>query len=90
MKLAIPRYHGAFQWIMTDDEGKIFVMTEERSPDGRGYFHDVFDSQGRYLAKILLAYHPALIKKNKFYAVAEDEQGFHIVKRYRALWKIDI
>ena len=88
IKLAIPKYHSAFQWIMTDDEGRIFVMTEEPAPGGRGYYHDVFDAEGRYLAKIPLAFRPHLIKKNKFYTVAEDENGFHVVKRYRADWKI--
>jgi hypothetical protein len=87
IKLAIPKYHSAFQWIMTDDQGRIFVMTEERSPEGPGYFHDVFDAQGRYLAKIPLAFRPIVIKKNKFYNVTEDEEGFHIVKRYTAKWK---
>jgi hypothetical protein len=89
IKLAIPKYHAAFQWIMTDDEGRIFVMTEERAPGGQGYYHDIFDTQGRYLAKIPLAFRPIVIKKNKFYSVTEDEEGFHIVKRYQAQWRFD-
>jgi len=89
IKLIIPKHYGAFQWIMTDDEGRIFVMTEERSPENRGYFHDVFDAQGRYLAKIPLAFRPIVIKKNKFYSVTEDEDGFHVIKRYNALWRFD-
>jgi DNA-binding beta-propeller fold protein YncE len=89
MKLAIPKYHGAFQWIMTDDEGRIFVMTEERSPEGKGYCHDVFDPEGRYLAKIPLAFRPIVIKKDKFYTVTENEDGFHVVKRYKMTWRIE-
>jgi hypothetical protein len=87
IKLAIPKYHSAFQWIMTDDEGRIFVMTEERPSGRKGYYHDVFDSEGRYLAKLPLDFRPHLIKKNHFYTVAEDRDGFHIVKRYRANWR---
>ncbi len=89
MKLAIPRYHCAFQWIMTDDEGRIFVMTQERSPESSGYYHDVFDLEGRYLAKIPLATRPIVIKKDKFYTVTEDKNGFHTVKRYKAIWRMD-
>ncbi len=89
IKLAIPKYHNAYQWIMTDDEGRIFVMTQERAPEGKGYCHDVFDSEGRYLAKIPLEFRPFLIKKNKFYTVMENEDGFHLVKRYQANWRLD-
>ena len=56
---------------------------------GEGYCHDVFDSEGRYLAKIPLVFRPFVIKKNKFYTVTEDEDGFHIVKRYKANWMFD-
>ncbi len=87
LKLAVPKYHGAFQWIMTDDEGRIFVMTEERSPEGEGYCYDVFDSEGRYFAKIPLKFRPFVIKKDKFYTVTEDEDGFPIVKRHKAIWR---
>jgi hypothetical protein len=88
MKLAIPRFHNAFRWISTDDEGRIYVTTWERTPDGDGYYYDLFDAESRYLAKIPLEFRPSVIKKNKFYAVTEDEDGFHIVKRYKANWRI--
>lgn len=88
IKLEIPRFHNAFRWISTDDEGRIYVMTWERIPDSEGYYYDLFDAEGRYLAKIPLEFRPSVIKKNKFYTVREDEDGFHIVKRYKASWRI--
>lgn len=88
MKLAIPKYHSAFQWIMTDDEGRIWVMTEERTPGTEGYYYDIFDLEGRYFAKIPLTFRLLVIKKNKFYAVREDKDGFHTVKRYKASWRM--
>lgn len=89
IKLGIPKYHNAFQRFSTDDEGRIFVMTWERIPGSEGYYYDVFDPECRYIAKIPLKIRPILIKKKKFYTVTEDEDGFHIVKRYRADWRID-
>jgi hypothetical protein len=89
IKLAIPKYHNAFQWFNTDDEGNIFIMTWERIPGSEGYYYDVFDPEGRYLAKIPFKFRPFLIKQNKFYTVTEDEDGFHIVKRFKVSWRID-
>ena len=88
IKLAIPKYHNPLQWISTDDEGRIFVMTWERTQESDGYYYDVFDAEGRYLAKIPLKFRPHLIKNNKFYQVTEDEDGFHIVKRFKVSWKM--
>ena len=89
IKLSFPKYHNPIRWISTDDEGRIFVMTWERIPEGEGYYHDVFDPEGRYIAKIPLKFRPILIKNTKFYAIREDEQGFHVIKRYKASWRID-
>ena len=89
IKLLIPKYHDAFQWFTTDDEGRILVMTWERIQGNDGYFYDVFDAQGRYLAKIPLKFRPFLIKSKKFYTVREDEEGFHVIKRYNVNWSID-
>jgi hypothetical protein len=27
------------------------------------------------------------LKMNKLYAIEEDEQGYHVVKRYKVTWK---
>ena len=89
IKLAIPKYHSAMQWIMTDDEGMIYVMTHERIRGSKGYYHDVFDSEGRFMAKIPFQFRPQLIKKKKFYTVTEDEEGFHVVNRFNVNWRID-
>jgi hypothetical protein len=88
IKLDIPKYHNPIRWMSADDEGRIFVMTMERIPGEEGYYHDVFDSEGRYIAKIHFRYRPHVIKNDKFYTVAEDEVGFHVVKRYNLTWRI--
>lgn len=88
IKLAIPKYHNAFQWFTADDEGRIFVMTRESIQGSQGRYYDVFDSEGRFIAKIPLKFRPFLIKKNKIYSVTEDEDGFHVVKRFRMNWRI--
>jgi len=88
MKLSIPKYHTAYRWIITDDEGRMFVRTYERAVDGDDYYHDIFDEEGKYIAKIPLGFFPRLWKKNKLYTVEADEEGYQQVKRYKVTWKI--
>lgn len=87
IKVSIPKYHNPYSWFMTDDEGRIFVQTNEQVEEG-SYFYDIFDPEGKCLAKIPLKMRPYLIKKNKLYTVESDEEGFLTVKRYRIDWKI--
>lgn len=86
-KLSIPKYHNAYRWIITDDEGRMLVRTFEREADGGDYYHDIFDEKGRYIARIPLGFFPRVWKKNKFYTVEEDEEGYQQVKRYRVTWR---
>jgi hypothetical protein len=88
LKLVFPKHHNPIHWISTDDEGRIFVMTMERIPNEEGYYHDVFDPQGRFIAKIPFRFRPRLIKRKKFYTVAEDRDGFHVIKRYIMNWRL--
>jgi hypothetical protein len=87
MKFSIPKYHNAYSWFITDDEGRIFVRTYERTADGKGYYCDVFDEEGKYIAKILLSFTPRIWKNNKIYTIEEDEEGYQYIKRYKATWK---
>jgi hypothetical protein len=88
IKLSIPKYHSAYQWLIADDENRIFVLTRERIADGEGYYYDIFDSNGRYIAKIPLKFRPQVWKKNKLYTIEEDTEGYQLVKRYKVKWNI--
>lgn len=87
IKLTIPRYHAAYRWLITDDEGRIFVRTFERVVNGEDYYHDIFDEEGRYIAKIPLGFFPRIWKNKKLYTIEEDEEGYQYVKRYKVTWK---
>jgi hypothetical protein len=87
-RLILPEHHCPFSRLYSDDEGRIFVMTYERTPDGAGYYFDVFDAQGRFIVKVPFENRPELIKKGKLYTIEEDEEGYHVIKRYRVTWKI--
>ncbi len=86
--MLILKYKSAYQRFVVSDEGKIFVMTWERVADGDGFYYDIFDSEGKCIAKIPLKITPQVIKKNKLYTIEEDEEGYQYVKRYKVTWKI--
>jgi len=86
--MVIPKYHCPFRRMIADDEGRIFVWTYERVADGEGYYYDVFDAEGKYIAKVPLKSRPFLFKNSKLYTVEEDEGGYQYVKRYKVTWKI--
>lgn len=93
-RMTIPKYHNAFLWISADDEGKIFVQTWERTYNRDGYLFDIFDQEGKYLAKVPIpaksTKYPLIFKKNKLFTIEEDEEGFQVVKRYKVTWNIDL
>ena len=85
-ELKFPKDYNPYQWkFFADDEGRIIIGTTERSGDGRHYY-DIFDSDGRFITKILLRYRPHVWKKDKMYFCEEDEEGYQCVKRYKVTW----
>ena len=62
-------------------------MTYEQVEEEEGFYHDVFDSEGKFIAKIPLKVRPFVFKNKKLYTVEEDEEGFLFIKRYKVLWK---
>lgn len=91
-KYEVPGHFPAFYYLAIDDEDRLFVHTyafEEKEGDFWPYY-DVFDADGRYIAKFC---HPRreiifLAKKNKIYCmVQESEEGIPLVKRYSMVWK---
>lgn len=83
----LPKYHTGFLYFTVDEEGRIFARTWERTKDKEGYFYDVFDSEGRYIAKIPINAFVKLWIKGKLYTAEETEDGFPVIKRYNVIWK---
>ena len=86
-KIVFPQVRPAYRDFTLDDEGRIYVQTFEKIADLNGYYHDIFDSKGRCIAKIPLRFPPRVCKKNMLYTIEEDEEGFQMVKRYKVSWK---
>jgi hypothetical protein len=80
-------HHLGFDYYTVDEDGRIFARTWERTKDGEGRFYDVFDSEGRYIAKFATTAFIKLWIKGKLYTAEETEDGFHVIKRYNVVWK---
>ena len=76
-----------FMSFMTDDKGWIFVRLNERTKDRKYSLYDIFDAEGKCLAKQVFRFWPVLWKKGKLYAVEENEDGNQFLKRYNVIWK---
>ncbi|NIO48961.1 MAG: hypothetical protein GTN73_05935 [Candidatus Aminicenantes bacterium] len=66
----------------------MFVQTWERTENEEGNFYDVFNSEGKYIAKIFLKFSPKVWNGNKLYTIEEDKDGLQIIKRYKVNWNI--
>ena len=86
-RMKIPKYHTGFYYFRVDEEGRIFARTWEKTKDNMGYFYDVFDPEGKYIAKIPLSGYLKLWVKGKLYTAEETEDGFPVIKRYNVIWK---
>jgi len=84
----LPKYYPAYQSFTLDDEERLIVGTFEKEETGKGYYWDVFDSEGKYVVKIPFKTKPRVWKNQKLYTIEEDEEGYQCVKRYKVAWKI--
>jgi hypothetical protein len=87
-KVEFPSHHQAFYGFFLDDTGRIYVKTWQEPTDRVQYLCDVFDKEGRYIARIPLSISPQVWKKGKVYTIEEDEEGFHQIKRYQVIWDL--
>jgi len=87
MNVVIAKDHPAFRSFFLSDTGHLFVETFEKAGDGN-FIHDIFDRDGRLLARISLKPRGLKISNGRYFALEEDENGFQYVKRYSVTWKV--
>lgn len=92
LKIEFRSHYPAFGEINVDEEERLFVRTFRKieSRDNR-YYHDVFDTEGKYLATVPIRANlsrEAVWKNNKLYTIEMNEEGYQQVKRYKVTWNI--
>jgi len=87
-RIEFPKVYPPYQnFTLDEEEMRLFVRTFEKGKEEGEFFLDVFDVEGRYIAKIPLKGEPRVWKGKKLYAVEEDEDGFQILKVYSVQWE---
>lgn len=81
-----PENFPPFRWIACDKESEIYVQTYEKDENGHAVC-DVFDPEGRYIAKFSLPREERIIgiKKNYIYTFYDEFKEIPYVKRYRVI-----
>jgi hypothetical protein len=69
------------------DEGRLLVRTYEKGRAEKEYYWDVFDAEGRFVAKVPIAHEIRLWRDGKVYFFVEDEDGYKFLKCFRARWE---
>lgn len=83
-----PECYPPFSGFSFDDFGRLFVKRYEKVKNEEGGLYDIFDSEGKYIARMRLKMNPMIWKKGHMYTIEDDEDGFKVVKRYKVNWEI--
>jgi len=86
LRLHFPAAHSAFQKFSVDEKGWIYVLTWERTADGKGYWYDVFDEKGYYAARIPISRVPQLWAGGRLYTLDEEAPGEAVLVRNTFEW----
>jgi hypothetical protein len=81
-----PKLFPPFQTFTLDEDNRIIVRTWEKGEEKDAFIHDVFDAEGRYIARFDSKINVGVWKNGKAYAVDENDDGFSIIKKYAVRW----
>jgi len=85
--IQFPEYFPAFGNFVLADEGRLLVRTYEKGRAKKEYYWDVFDADGRYVAKVPIVHEIRLWRDGKAYFFVEDEDGYKTLRCCRARWE---
>jgi len=89
-EMQLPKVKTVTDRMVVDDEGNLWVRTNEERKEGGKTFTavEIFDSEGFYVTRVWLDIFPAIFAGQKMYRASEDEEtGIRQIKRYRVVWK---
>ncbi|MDD8020983.1 MAG: 6-bladed beta-propeller [Acidobacteriota bacterium] len=86
-RIKFSEYFPAYQNFTMDEQWRLFVRTFEKGKNKGEYYLDVFDEEGKYIAKFSFKGEPRAWRGNKLYAMEEDESGFQTLKIYSVCWE---
>jgi len=92
IKINFPDRFPAFMDISADDRNWLWVRTYEPVEGEEDfYYFDIFDSEGKYLAKAPIRANineESVWRRNALYTIEAGKGGFQAIKRFRIRWNI--
>jgi len=85
--IRFPDVYPPFNSFVLADEGRLLVRTYEKGRAKKEFYWDVFDADGRYIAKVPIAHDIQLWRDGKAYFFIEDEDGLKVLRCCRARWE---
>jgi len=85
--MKFPEYFPAYEFFALDEGGRVIVRTYKKGNKEGEYVLDIFDKEGRYIARIPSKVNSRVWKNNKTYSIEDTEEGYKVIKRYRYTWK---
>lgn len=82
-----PKMFPPFQSFSIDEADRIIVRTWEKGEKNDEFIHDIFDSEGRFIAQFVSKVNVGIWKNGKAYAIDENDEGFQVIKRYSIRWE---
>jgi hypothetical protein len=85
-----PEIKSVTERMVCDDRGYLWVATHETKDEGGSKLtaYDVFDTEGRYDARVWLGMTPQRFAAGKMYRFKEDaDTGQRVLTRYRVVWE---
>lgn len=92
-KIYFPSSLPPFHYFITDDRGRIYVMTYEKGENLGEYIFDIFNEEGAFIGRKSLkdfSFSEGLngkIKYNHLYFIEEKKSGFQKLVAYKVIWK---
>jgi len=86
-RIQFPEVYPPYTDFVPADEGRLLVMTYEKGKATKEFYWDVFDADGRYIAKVPIVGQIRLWRDGKVYFFVENEDGFKVLKCFRARWE---
>jgi hypothetical protein len=92
IKLSFPDRFPAFMDFSLDEKEWLWVRTYDRLEGEEEYYSfDIFDAEGKYLARIPIRVsldQKSVWKHNALYTIETGEEGYQMIKRFKVEWKI--